>query len=52
MKTFASSAVLIVLLVGIKIACFVSLSMITNISVYPSDSSSCLMKSIEIDFQG
>lgn len=52
MKTSASPAASIVLLVSMKIACFVSLSMTTNISVYPLDSSSCSMKSIEIDFQG
>ena len=52
MKTSANFFALIILLVGTKIACFVSLSMTTSMSVQPLDSGSCSIKSIEIDFQG
>src|SRR6266481_4797658 len=38
--------------VGMNSDCLVSLSMITRIAVNPSDTGSCLMKSIEIDSQG
>src|SRR5260221_14186869 len=38
--------------VGMNSECLVSLSTITRIAVNPSDTGSCLMKSIEIDSQG
>src|SRR5260370_39636587 len=38
--------------VGMNSDCLVSLSMITRITVNPSDAGSCSMKSIEIDSQG
>src|SRR5260221_11831444 len=38
--------------VGMNSDCLVSLSTITRITVNPSDTGSCLMKSIEIDSQG
>jgi len=52
MNNSTKPTVSIVLLVGIKVACFVSLSMTTGILVKPLDSGSCLMKSINIDFYG
>src|SRR6266446_759285 len=48
----ASWGVSTVLWVGMNSDCLVSLSMITRITVNPSDVGSCLMKSIEIDSQG
>src|SRR5258708_36947364 len=38
--------------VGMNIDCLVSLSTITRITVNPSDTGSCSMKSIKIDSQG
>ena len=51
MKTFASLAVLIDLLVDMNIACLVKQSTTTEISVKPWNSGSCSMKSIDINFQ-
>jgi len=38
--------------VGIKIACFDNQSTITRMAVKPSEDGNCLMKSMEIEFQG
>ena len=50
-KTSASPVASMVLMVSMKIACLVSLSTTTRMSVKPWDSGSCLMKSIEMDSQ-
>ena len=41
-----------VLVVGVKIACLVSLSTTTKMSEYPSEDGNCSMKSIEMESQG
>jgi len=48
-KIPASPMALINLWVGINMACLVSLSTTTRMSVYPRDSGSCLMKAIDMD---
>lgn len=50
MNNSTKPTVSIVLLVGMKVACFVSLLMTTRILVKPLDSGSWLMKSINMDF--
>src|SRR5467141_1339693 len=52
MKSLASSGVLTLSSVGIKIACFERQSTTTRIAVKADDSGSCSMKSIEIECQG
>ena len=51
-KISASLTASIDLWVGINMACLVSLSTTTRISVYPRDSGSCSMKSMDINSQG
>ncbi len=48
----ASSAELMVSIVGMKIDCFDKQSTTTRIEVNPEDAGSCSMKSMEIKFQG
>ena len=52
MNSRASPVASMVLVVGTKIACLVSLSTITRISVYPSEGGNCSIKSIDTDSQG
>ena len=51
-NNFVSSVDVIVLRVGMNIACLVSRSTTTRIAVYLEDWDNFLMKSIEIEFQG
>ena len=51
-KISASPTALIDLQVGMNMACLVSLSTTTRMSVYPRDLGSCSMKSIDMDSQG
>ena len=52
MNNWASCMEVIVLWVGIKIDCFESQSTITRIAVKSLEDGNCLMKSMEIEFQG
>jgi len=52
MNNWANCMEVIVLWVGIKIACFESQSTITRMAMKPSEDGNCSMKSMEIEFQG
>ena len=47
-----SSGLVIVLWVGMKMACFERQSMMTRMAVKPVEGESCSMKSMEMKFQG
>src|ERR1700759_1404192 len=51
-NNFASSGAVIVLYVGMNIACFDKRSTMTKISEKPLETGSCSMKSILMEFQG
>ena len=51
-KSFASSGLVMVSWVGMKMACLESLSTTTRMAVKPVDEGSGLMKSIEMEFHG
>ena len=51
-KSFASSGLVMVSWVGMKIDCLESQSTTTRMAVKPEDKGSCSMKSIEMEFQG
>ena len=52
MNRFANCCAVISLTVGMNMPCLESLSMMTRIAVWPSESGNCSMKSIEIEFHG
>ena len=51
-NSFVRSAEVMVLWVGMNIACFVRRSTTTRTAVCPDDFGNCFMKSIDIEFQG
>ncbi len=51
-NNWASSLELMVLCVGIKMACLLARSIITRIAVNPLESGSCSMKTIEMESHG
>ena len=52
MNKFANCCALILLTVGMNMPCLESLSMMTRIAVWLSESGNCSIKSIEIEFHG
>ena len=52
MNRQANSVEVTMSVVGMKIDCFEKQSTMTRIEVNPEEAGSCLMKSIEIEFQG
>ena len=51
-NNFVSSRLVMVLWVGMKIACFERWSTTTRMAVKPEEDGSCSMKSMEMEFQG
>ena len=51
-KSFASSRLVMVSWVGMKMDCLESWSTMTRMAVKPEDEGSCSMKSIKMEFQG